>query len=141
MASNEKRFDELCAKAGLRYSRAVHAVMTALSTVETPLTTSDVHRIARRRGHRLSLKTAYHLLKALVAGGAVERYDFGDGVSRYALRTEFARGHIIDVTDSTVITFTDMELSAQVSKVAESLGYRLIRYRLVIYGKVKSRPR
>src|SRR5262245_17408215 len=105
----------------------MHAVLTALSEADRPVTTNDIHASARRRGQRLALPTAYRLLKMLLVANVVDRYDLGDGSARYALRTRWGPGRLVNISNGTMAAFSDEELDAHLAKVTQKLGYEMIR--------------
>jgi Fe2+ or Zn2+ uptake regulation protein len=48
---------------------------------------------------------------------------------------------LIDVDDGRIEEISNKELVSQLSRVAEELGFKLVRFRLVLYGKLRSRER
>jgi Fe2+ or Zn2+ uptake regulation protein len=48
---------------------------------------------------------------------------------------------LIDVDDGRIEEISNEELVSQLSGVAEKLGFKLVRFRLVLYGKLRSRER
>jgi Fe2+ or Zn2+ uptake regulation protein len=139
MSPKGKNFSAVCAEAGVPYTPPTHAILLVLSEAERPLTTYDIHRFAKERRHPVALPTAYRLLRSLVAAGVVLSYDLGDGTARYAFPTPNGQGHIVDVVDGSFEAFSDKALREQMSKVAQSLGYELVRFRLVLYGEAGPR--
>lgn len=131
----------LCKEAGLKYTRAVRVVIQALVECSTLPNTYDIHRRARKRRYGLALGTTYRILNRLVEAGILVRHDMGDSIARYALRQPTQHSHLVDVADGRVEELSDNRLNARIAEVARGLGYRLVRYRLVMYGEPRLKRR
>jgi Fur family ferric uptake transcriptional regulator len=74
-------------RAGLKQTKARHAVLAVLASNEGPFAADEIRKLAR--GANLDLATVYRCLATFERCRIVRRCEFGDGISRY----EYQRGH------------------------------------------------
>jgi Fur family ferric uptake transcriptional regulator len=94
----------------------------------------ELHRRATANGKRISLSTVYRTLKRFEREGVVERRKFRDGRTRYELVSRQHHDHLIDLTTGDVVEFRSPEIEKMQAQIVERLGYKLVAYRLELYG-------
>jgi Fe2+ or Zn2+ uptake regulation protein len=73
---------------GFRLTPHREAVHAYLASVNHHPTAEEVYLAVKAQGSRLSLATVYNALEALVEAGLASKLAFGDGSSRYDIRTD-----------------------------------------------------
>ena len=129
---------ELCFAANVACTPAMYAVLRAIVDAGNLPTAGEVHRLAANRRSSLTLGSTYRLLTKLVGAGVLSTHELGDGLARYGVQATRQSGHLIDVDDGRIEDISNEELIAQLSQAAEKLGFTLVRFRLVLYGKSRS---
>ncbi|HTG09034.1 MAG TPA: transcriptional repressor [Bradyrhizobium sp.] len=132
---------ELCFAANVVCTPAMYAVLRAVVDAGNLPTACEIHRHAATRRPSLTLGSTYRLLTKLVGAGVLTYHGLGDGMARYGVQETRHSGHLIDVDDGRIEEISNEELVSQLSRVAEELGFKLVRFRLVLYGKLRSRER
>ena len=121
---------------GLRLTRHRRIILEVLETAQDHPCARELHdRITR--DHPVSLTALYRVLNSLTAVGLVTRHELGDGKARYKRAGTDLRHHLVDVTTGRIVEVDHMELTRLLEAAARALGYRLVNYRLRLFG---SRP-
>ena len=124
----------LCAQKGLRITEQRKTIARVISEAEDHPDVETLHERASSVDPRISIATVYRTVRLFEEAGILERHEFGDGRSRYEAVTDDHHDHLIDVESGKVIEFHDEELEALKRRVAEKLGFRLVDYRMELYG-------
>ncbi len=87
------------------------------------------------------MATIYRTLRQFEAAGIIERQTFGTRTGHFepAFRHH---DHLIDEATGEAIEFSDPELEELQRRIAQRLGYRLVRHQLTLFGSKldESRP-
>lgn len=94
----------------------------------------ELYRRAQTVDPHISIATVYRTVRLFEEAGIIERHDFRDGRSRYEEAPDVHHDHLIDMKSGRVIEFSDPEIEALQSAIAQRLGYRLVDHRLELYG-------
>ena len=122
---------ELCFAANVVCTPAMYAVLRAVVDAGNLPTACEIHRHAATRRPSLTLGSTYRLLTKLVGAGVLTYHGLGDGMARYGVQETRHSGHLIDVDDGRIEEISNEELVSQLSRVAEELGFKLVRFRIV----------
>ena len=88
---------------------------------------------------KISIATVYRTVKLFEEAGILTKHDFKGGKARYEAMIESHHDHLIDIKTGEIIEFVDDEIEKLQKKVAEKYGYKLVDYKLELYG-VKKKP-
>lgn len=132
------RLEQLCLEQGLRMSEQRRAILRVLDDADDHPSVEEIYDRAIRYDRRLSLATVYRTINILAEWGLLSRIELGDGKARY----EEARGghheHLIDVDTGKVVELSDPAIEELLRRIAERCGYRLLNYRLELFGEASS---
>ncbi len=126
--------EELCRQRGLRLTEHRRIVLEVMENATDHPCAREIHRRAAV-GHRIGLATVYRAVKRLTAAGVLTRLSFPDGKARYERLGTTPHPHLIDVATGDVVEVDETELPALVAAQAARLGYRLVDFRLRLFGK------
>jgi Fur family ferric uptake transcriptional regulator len=111
-----------------------HVVARALAEARGHPSILDLYGRAKAHCPRISLGTVYRSLQRFEAAGIVTRQNFRDAATRYEVTEGTRHGHLIDVATGAITDLKDTTLESAQAEVAQRLGFRLIGYRLELYG-------
>jgi Fur family ferric uptake transcriptional regulator len=94
----------------------------------------ELYRRASAKDPRISIATVYRTLRLFEEYNVVQRHDFKDGRARYEGGAIGQHGHLIDIRTRDIIEFDDPEILVLLETIAARQGYRMMDYRLEIYG-------
>lgn len=80
------------------------------------------------------MATIYRTLRQFETARIIERQTFGTRVGHFEPASDH-HDHLIDEGSGEAIEFSDPELDELKRKIAERLGYRLIRHQLTLFGE------
>jgi len=128
-----------CEAAGLRLTGQRRLIAQVLEAAEDHPDVDTLFARAVALDPKISLATVYRTVRLFEEQGLLERYEFGDGRSRYEDAERAHHDHLIDLATGEVIEFHDPEIETLKAAIARRLGYRLKGHRLELYGvKLKS---
>jgi Fur family ferric uptake transcriptional regulator len=130
--------ERLCERRGLKLTEHRRIVLEILESANDHPCAREIHRRAAR-DHRIGLATVYRSLNSLAAAGVVVRQTFSDGKARYEGAAPAPHEHLIDVATGEVLEVAEPQVVHLLQAVARDLGYRLVDYRLQLFGE--RRPR
>ncbi len=133
-----RRLEQLCEERGVRISPQRRDILHVISEAEDHPSAEEVHRRAVRLDPKISLATVYRTLNTLVEIGILSRVEFGDGRAHYEKAGETRHEHLIDVMTGHIHEFRDDAIEALLNAAAAKLGYRLLQYRLELFGASES---
>jgi Fur family ferric uptake transcriptional regulator len=128
------RLEKLCIEKGMRMTEQRRVIARVLSNSADHPDVEELHRRAHAVDPHISIATVYRTVRLFEESGIIERHDFRDGRSRYEETPDHHHDHLIDMKTGKVIEFTDDEIEALQTAIAERLGYKLIDHRLELYG-------
>lgn len=136
------RIERGCREKGLRMTRPRVVIAEALSSSsDRHLDARQLHLMIRGGSHGVSLATVYRTLRQFEILGVIESHALGDRVPHYEPARVSPHDHLIDVETGQVVEFMSTQLEALFQKAARDLGYRLVSYRLELFGEKTHRDR
>ncbi len=130
----EGRLERLCLERGIRVSEQRRLILQVLEGVEGHPSAEEVHRRVSAIDSYVSLATVYRTLNVLADVGLLSRLQFGDGRAHYEEADRGHHEHLIDVDTGQVLEFCDDDIETVLKRAAVRLGYRLVEYRLEVFG-------
>ena len=94
----------------------------------------ELHKRVNQVDQSISLATVYRTVKLFEESGILEKLEFGDGRARYEDADREHHDHLINIQNGKVIEFVDSDIELLQEKIANKLGYRLLGYKLELYG-------
>ncbi len=128
------RLQRICQQRGIRMSEQRRVILQVLDTATDHPTAEEVHQRVALTGPRISLATIYRTLNILADAGLLSRVELGDGKAHYEEASDEHHEHLIDVETGKVVEFRNDALTALLREAVERLGYRLVQYRLELFG-------
>ncbi|MGH8431839.1 MAG: Fur family transcriptional regulator [Solimonas sp.] len=126
--------EALCRRRGLRLTEHRRIVLEVLEAATDHPNVREIHRRVAA-GHCIGLATVYRALNSPAAAGIVMRRTFPDGSAHYQRSDTASRSHLFDLGEGKLLEVDDVNLVRLADKVAEQLGYRLVDYRLSLFGR------
>jgi len=127
--------EQACRERGIRLSAQRRVILQALETAHDHPCAYDVHQCVALRHKKISVATVYRALNGFTQAGLLVRRDFGDGKARYERARAQRHDHLVDVHCGHIVEFDDVDLGLLIRQVAARLGYRLVDYRLELFGE------
>ncbi len=129
------RLEELCRERGLRLTEQRRIVLEVLEAATDHPCTFEIHRRASA-GHRIGVATVYRALNSLATAGLVTRHVFRDGKARYERTGGASHPHLIDVATGEIVEVEDDGVLARlIEQEARRMGFRLVEFRLKLFGE------
>ncbi|MFZ5779026.1 MAG: Fur family transcriptional regulator [Pseudomonadota bacterium] len=125
--------EQLCVQKGLRLTEHRRIVLEVLGASTDHPCAREIHRRAAA-SHRIGLATVYRTLNSLADVGVLTRRVFTDGRARYE-RAGGTHPHLIDLATGEILELEDGELERLIEETATRLGFRLVEYRLRMFGQ------
>jgi Fur family ferric uptake transcriptional regulator len=126
--------ETLCLQRGLRLTEHRRIVLEVLEASDDHPCVREIHRRAAA-GHRIGIATVYRTLNSLVEVGMVRRQVFPDGKAHYERAGRPSHPHLIDLATGEITEVDDMALTHLLEEQARRLGYRLVDFRLKLFGR------
>jgi len=126
--------ERLCVERGLRMTGQRRVVAQVLSEADDHPDAEEIYRRGSAIDAKISIATVYRTLRIFEEVGILQRLEFGDGRARFEIAEREHHDHLIDTASGKVIEFQDAKLEALQTKIATSLGYRLVGHRMELYG-------
>lgn len=127
--------DELCRERGVRLTEQRRIVLEVLEAATDHPCTFEIHRRASV-DRKIGVATVYRALNSLTTAGIVTRHVFRDGKARYERTGSAPHPHLIDVATGEVMEVGDAgELAREIEKEARRMGFRLVEFRLRLFGE------
>ena len=129
--------------AGYKMTVPRRLILAALASTDQHLSAEEIHTAVRGYNPHIGLNTVYRTLDVLTRLGIVDKFDFGEGKSRYELAMNPKKKHhhhlvckqcgrVIDYTD-----FVDKEVGTihEIEKaLAKKYRFTIEEHRLAFYG-------
>ncbi len=128
------KIEQICRNRGLRMTGPRYVVASLLDTAEDHPTVIELYRRAAAIDEKISLSTVYRILRRFETEGIIEKLELREGRPRYEPATDQHHDHLIDIENGSVIEFQSEEMEKLQAEIALKLGYRLVSYRLELYG-------
>jgi len=121
-----------CVERGVRLSAQRRVILQALAEAADHLSASEIHD--RVELHGISIPTVYRMLNSLTDVGVMKRHGFGSQAAKFEVVHPSSHDHLVDVDTGRIVELTDPDLANLLEETATSLGYRLVSYRLRLFG-------
>lgn len=109
------------------------AIARALSSAHHP-DAETLLEVVRKSIPHVSMATIYRTLRQFESAGIIERQTFGTRIGHFEPASDH-HDHLVDESTGEAIEFSDPELEELQRKIAERLGYRLVRHQLTLFGE------
>lgn len=116
-------------------------VRVLLENEKDHLSAEDVYMLLKRSNPDIGLATVYRSLELLSELHVVEKVNFGDGATRYDLRSndqEHHHHHLICTECGTVEEIMDDWLLPMENRIAKEFGFKVLDHRLDFHGICKA---
>lgn len=128
-----ERLEQLRLERGMRLSEQRRVILNVLGRV--PVTRAPIHhRHPVSSEPTISLATVYRALNSLADAGILARVEFRNGKTRHDESSDGHHEHPVDVETGKVLEFHNATIETRLRKAVGRLGYRLLQYRLEIFG-------
>ncbi len=142
--SGRHRWHGRLRQCGFRMTVGREVVLQVLSHTDEHLSAEDIYMIVHKTHPAIGLTTVYRTLDMLVNMGAVFKFDFGDGRSRYEL-VESSRGpnhhhHLVCTQCKRIINYKDfiddeVELLNRTEKgLSEKYNFEITNHEIQFFG-------
>lgn len=108
-------------------------ILKVLDLSPRPLTATEIHRKLQRSG--IDLATVYRSVNKLAEAGLLVRVGLGDEFTRFELRREGHRHHIVCSTCGTVGNIERCNLHELLESITKSTGYHNIEHEVLFRGE------
>jgi len=127
--------EKRCIEHGVRLSTQRRVILQTLAEASDHLSAGEIHD--RVGLHGISIPTVYRMLNSLTDAGVIKRHGFGAHAARFKIVQPAGHDHLIDVQTGRIVELSDSDLANVLEETAASLGYRLVSYRLRLFGTPK----
>ena len=125
--------ERLCRERGLKFTMPRRVVLEVLEESTDHPTATDIQRRAERQ-HPICSGTIYRVLNRLTEAGLVTRHLLRDGKAHYERGAREPHLHLIDLKSGAIVELAAEGLWQLLEAEALRQGYRLLDYRLKMYG-------
>jgi Fur family ferric uptake transcriptional regulator len=133
------RLEQALRAEGVRITRQRAALLAVLAQAHDHPDANELHRRARLLDPSVSLSTVYRTLSVLEQQGVVQRHAFEGASARFETADMPHHDHLIDVDTGEVLEFRSEKIERLQAEIATELGYDLVRHRLELYCRKRSR--
>ena len=127
--------EQACRERGIRMSAQRRIIVEALEGARDHPCAQEIHAQVTISHKTISVATVYRALNGFTRAGLLVRRDFGDGKARYERAQAKRHDHLVDVRNGRVVEFHNAELRLLLRQTAARLGYRLVDYRMELFGE------
>ena len=120
-------------KLGLKMTDQRRIIAKVLSDSKDHPDVESVHKRVLKFDNKIGIATVYRTIKLFQDNNLLEKHEFKGYSSRYETVRE-NHHHLIDVRSGKVKEFRNTLVDAMQKQVAKEMGFKLIDYRLELYG-------
>lgn len=134
---SDDRFQALLTKAdaaGLRMTTARQAILRAIASSDDHPDAEQLLQRARAHHQQLSIASVYRGIRAFEEAGVLVRHEWA-GRGRFEEADRENHFHLIDVVGGEVLELPAQDIEPILDRITENVGYRLVDYRLELYGE------
>lgn len=124
--------EALCSERGLRLTLNRRKVLRVMGNSPDHPDAREVHKRVNALGEEVGLTAVYRALSDLTDVKIFRRLTFDEGRARYELSAQSTHQHLVDVGTGEIVEVTDSAMATLAMKVARSLGYQLVDYKLTL---------
>lgn len=125
---------------GVRMTRQRVALLRVIAEAADHPDANELHRRVHAIDPTTSLSTVYRTLAILERRGVIHRHSFEGAPSRFETADRTHHDHIIDVDTGAVVEFSSPKIEELQAQIAAEFGYDVVRHRLELYGRKRSKP-
>ncbi len=130
-----KNFKEQVSKLGFKNSIQKDYILKILFFSDEHLTAEQIASRAKIEYNiDVGIATVYRTMKFFEDLNLIESLDVGDGIKRYELSLTLHHDHLVCVSCSKIVEFTDNLIEEQQLKVAKEHQFELKDHVMTIYG-------
>ena len=130
---NMKNLLNKCIESGLKMTEQRKIIITVLSESNDHPDVEQVFQRALKIDDKISIATVYRTIRIFEENNLLEKHEFKGFSSRYETVRE-DHHHLIDIKTGEVKEFRNTFIDAMQKQMAQELGYKLVDYRLELYG-------
>tara|TARA_A100001015_G_C14960871_1_gene700837 strand:+ start:299 stop:730 length:432 start_codon:yes stop_codon:yes gene_type:complete len=120
-------------KLGLKMTDQRRIIVKVLSDSKDHPDVESVHKRVLKIDNKIGIATVYRTIKLFQDNNLLEKHEFKGYSSRYETVRE-NHHHLIDVRSGKVKEFRNTLVDAMQKQVAKEMGFKLVDYRLELYG-------
>lgn len=112
-------------------------MLTALASIEQPVSAAELHHLLLRRGVRINKVTVYRDLSMLTENGLANAVTFEDGIQRYELSPAQGHMHHLVCNSCKNVENIDMEhddLHTLERSIGKKKKFTILSHALAFYG-------
>lgn len=125
---------EKCNSLNLKMTEQRKTIVQVLSEANDHPDVESVYNRAVKLDSKISIATVYRTIRLFEEKDLLEKHEFKGFASRYETVRE-DHHHLIDISTGEVKEFRNTFIDAMQKQMANELGYKLVDYRLELYGK------
>lgn len=126
-------------RAGIRLTRPRQIIFKILADSDDHPDAMEIFRRAVKINSSISLASVYRTMSLLERMGTVHRHSFEGGPARFEHAASQHHDHLIDLDSGDVIEFHSETIEQLQKKIADELGYDIVRHRLELYGRKRKK--
>ena len=130
---NMKNLLNKCIESGLKMTEQRKVIIKVLSESDDHPDVEKVFQRALNIDDKISIATVYRTIRLFESLTLLEKHEFKGFSSRYETVRE-DHHHLIDIKTGEVKEFRNTFIDAMQKQMAQELGYKLVDYRLELYG-------
>ena len=137
MEKNIKHLDiyKLCKQHGVKMTAQRLTIAEVINNSKDHPDAEKIYQRANKKNNKISLATVYRTVKLFEDAKAVIKHEFGsEEKARYETVTEWEHNHLIDVISGDVVEFQNPGFEKLSKRIAEKMGYKIIGYKLELFG-------
>ena len=128
-----KSLQEKCIEIGMKMTEQRRIIIKVLSESKDHPDVEKVFKRALKLDDNISIATVYRTIRMFESQNLLEKHEFKGFSSRYETISE-GHHHLIDIKTGEVKEFRNTFIDAMQKQMAQELGYKLVDYRLELYG-------
>ena len=131
-----KSFTDRCRGTGVRWTKQRSLIADILAEASDHPDVRELHRRVKQRSVRMTADTIYRTVKLLEGAGILESQAFRDRRKHYEQARDKHHDHLLDLDTGKILEFRSAKIERVQRELAERLGYRVISYRLQLFGRL-----
>lgn len=123
-----------CIESGMKMTEQRKVIIKVLSESDDHPNVEKVFKRAWEIDNKISIATVYRTIRMFESANLLEKHEFKGFSSRYETVRQDDHHHLIDIQSGEVHEFRNTFIDAMQKQMAQELGYKLVDYRLELYG-------
>lgn len=113
----------------LRSTRQRDLIVTSFGRSDDHVSVDDLLTVVKGQDQAIGYATVYRTLKLLVEAGLAAERNFGDGLTRFEMRSAQHHDHMICEQCGHIVEFHDEQIERRQEQVVREHGFELSRHR------------